>query len=420
MHRNTDGAGLVGNRASDRLTDPPGGIGRELVATTVFELVHSLHQADVAFLDQIEELQTTVGVLLGDGDHQTQVRFNHLFLRAAGLGLTDRHATVDVLDLGYFQAGFFFQCRQLLLATLDVSLQTTNGFGVFALALGQCVSPAFVNFVARELAKEVGARHTCITYTQLHDGAFLSTKTLKSTPHTLYQTFKLLWNQFDRHEQFGKCNHFGNGVLVVATEFLQRLAGDFHLIGNRTEALLGDDRIGTAFDFVFVVAGVCRFFLVVIGAFGLDGFGIDRRRYFGRRRNAVVRVDIAAQNIGEATAFTGDTCVFGKNMVNRAREVRNCAHHFTDAFFDTFGDFDFAFTGQKFNGTHFTHVHTNGIGGTPDVGLDRCQRCSRFFCGCLVGIGVGQHQGVRIRSTLVYRDPHVVDHADDVFHLLGI
>ena len=45
---------------------------------------------------------------------------------------------------------------------------------------------------------------------------------------------------------------------------------------------------------------------------------------------------------------------------------------------------------------------------------------SGFFGCSLVGVGIGQHQGVCIRSTLVYRDPHVIDHADDVFHLLRI
>lgn len=95
----------------------------------------------------------------------------HLFLRAAGLGLTDRHATVDVLDLGNRQTGFGLG-RQLLLATDDVWLQATNGFGVFRLALGQCIGPAFVNFVARELAQEVGTRYVRITNTEPHDRTF--------------------------------------------------------------------------------------------------------------------------------------------------------------------------------------------------------------------------------------------------------
>jgi len=107
-------------------------------------------------------------------------------------------------------------------------------------------------------------------------------------------------------------------------------------------------------------------------------------------------------------------------VVNRAGEVRDCAHHLTDALFDTLGDFDFAFTSQKLDRTHFTHIHAHRVSGATDIGLNRCQRGRCFFRSGLVGIGVGQHKGVRIRSTLVYGDPHVVNHADDVFHLLRI
>src|SRR3546814_19484316 len=39
VHRDADGPRLVGDRAGDRLPDPPGGIGRELVAAAVLELV---------------------------------------------------------------------------------------------------------------------------------------------------------------------------------------------------------------------------------------------------------------------------------------------------------------------------------------------------------------------------------------------
>ncbi len=83
VHRNTDGARLVGDRAGNSLANPPGGVGRELVATAVFELVHRLHQADVAFLDQVEELQAAVGVLLGNRDHQAQVGLDHFLLGIA-------------------------------------------------------------------------------------------------------------------------------------------------------------------------------------------------------------------------------------------------------------------------------------------------------------------------------------------------
>ena len=94
VHRDADGPRLVGDRAGDRLTDPPGGVGRELVAAAVLELVDRLHQADVAFLDQVQELQAAVGVFLGDGDHEAQVGLDHFLLGLTGLAL----ALLDGLD----------------------------------------------------------------------------------------------------------------------------------------------------------------------------------------------------------------------------------------------------------------------------------------------------------------------------------
>ena len=85
VHGDTDGARLVGDRAGDRLADPPGRVGRELVAAPVLELIDSLHQADIAFLDQVQKLQAAVGVLLGDRDDETQVRLDHFLLRLGWL-----------------------------------------------------------------------------------------------------------------------------------------------------------------------------------------------------------------------------------------------------------------------------------------------------------------------------------------------
>src|SRR5512133_2305740 len=86
-----DGPRLVGDRARDRLSDPPRRVGRELVAALVLELVHRLHQADVALLDEVEELQAAVRVLLGDRDHEAEVRLHQLGLRPlrAALALAD-------------------------------------------------------------------------------------------------------------------------------------------------------------------------------------------------------------------------------------------------------------------------------------------------------------------------------------------
>ena len=92
VHRHANRPGLVGERTRHSLTDPPRGVRRKLPAATVFELVHRLHQADVAFLDQIEEMHAAVHVLLRDRDHETQIRLRHLALR-----LTHLDARRDVI-----------------------------------------------------------------------------------------------------------------------------------------------------------------------------------------------------------------------------------------------------------------------------------------------------------------------------------
>src|SRR5215472_5144008 len=51
-----DGARLILAPTTDRLPNPPGGVGRELEAASIFELVDCLHQADVALLDQVEKV----------------------------------------------------------------------------------------------------------------------------------------------------------------------------------------------------------------------------------------------------------------------------------------------------------------------------------------------------------------------------
>src|SRR5215210_8229303 len=50
-----DCSALIGDCTGDCLPNPPGRVGRELEATLVVELVSCLHEADVAFLDEVEE-----------------------------------------------------------------------------------------------------------------------------------------------------------------------------------------------------------------------------------------------------------------------------------------------------------------------------------------------------------------------------
>ena len=94
VHRNADGAGLVGDGAGDGLANPPRRVGAELVAAAILVLVHRPHQAGVAFLDQVEEAQAAIAILLGDGHHQPQVAAGQVALGLLVLG----EALADDLD----------------------------------------------------------------------------------------------------------------------------------------------------------------------------------------------------------------------------------------------------------------------------------------------------------------------------------
>ncbi|MNE03327.1 hypothetical protein D3C80_958230 [compost metagenome] len=245
------------------------------------------------------------------------------------------------------------------------------------------------------------------------------TQTIQSAANTFDQYFELLWHQLDRHEQLCQFKHRLEAVLVLATVLFQHFEGSVQLFLNGTKALLGNDWIGTAFGFLFLFVTFFLFLVVISIGFGRC-FRVDRRRYFGRRRDAVIRVDVAAEHVRQAAAFGGHTVVFAENVVDSTREVGDSAHDFANTFFDTLGDFDLAFAGQQLDGTHFAHVHAHRVGRAADIGFNCRQRSSGFFGRGFVGVGFRQQKGIRIRSTLEYVDPHVVDHADDVFHLLRI
>ena len=80
VHRDADGAGLVGDRAGDRLANPPRRVGRELEALGVVELVDRPHQAEVALLDEVEEQHAATAVALGDADDEAQVGLDQFAL----------------------------------------------------------------------------------------------------------------------------------------------------------------------------------------------------------------------------------------------------------------------------------------------------------------------------------------------------
>ena len=129
VDRDADGAGLVRNGAGDRLPYPPGGVGRELVAAPIIEFVHRLHQADIAFLNEIQELQAAVGVALGDGNHQPEVGFDQLFLGEVGVLLAALDDLQRAAQFGRRRAAILFDLLDPLIALAQFFSQVAGADG---------------------------------------------------------------------------------------------------------------------------------------------------------------------------------------------------------------------------------------------------------------------------------------------------
>src|SRR6266496_1976524 len=106
---------LVGDRAGDRLADPPRRVRRELVAPLVLELVHRLHEPDVPLLDEVEELEAAVRILLRDRDHEAQVRLDQLGLGPLRLVLALADGPVGPAQLVDRDLGLLLHAKARLL-----------------------------------------------------------------------------------------------------------------------------------------------------------------------------------------------------------------------------------------------------------------------------------------------------------------
>src|SRR5690242_1878992 len=178
VHRNADGARLVGDRAGDRLPDPPRRVGRELVAAAVLELVDRLHQADVAFLDQVEELKAAIGVFLGDGDDEAEVRLHHFLLRLAGFALAFLHHLHDLAEFADLDAGLRGEVVHHAADVLDlVLLVGYETLPALCRQFGHAVEPARIELAAHVVAQEVLARDA-VAFGKAHQAALVRDEAL--------------------------------------------------------------------------------------------------------------------------------------------------------------------------------------------------------------------------------------------------
>src|ERR1700722_4901387 len=142
VDRDADRARVIGDGPRDGLANPPGRVGRKLVAAAVLVLFDAPHQAGVAFLDQVQKAQAAVAVLFGDRNDETQVAAGELLLRvgpgveptadlaAAGAKLIRRFEThLDQLGQLALHAFGVVIPRMAVRAAADLSLQIVDPLG---------------------------------------------------------------------------------------------------------------------------------------------------------------------------------------------------------------------------------------------------------------------------------------------------
>src|SRR5690606_22032723 len=289
--------------------------------------------------------------------------------------------------------------------------------------------PLHVGFVAGEGLDEVGARHTATLDRQRHDFPFVLAYDIQRAADIAQQLVVNARYQLEQREVLGHGLHRLAGAGVVAAILLQCLLGFVEQRAQMVEALGGEYRVKRAV--IFIIIGVVRiigvvfalgFFFLGFFCLGLGAFCKGRLTIAGGGGSAViVRVEVAGNDVGQAPLFEGDLVEFTNDKIYRTWPERNRMQHFTNAFLDALGDFDFAFAGQQFDGAHFAHVHAHRVGGAARFGFNRRKYRCRFFRRHFVSVvGVVGHQQLGIGGFFDHRDAHVVDHLDDVFHLVGV
>ncbi len=150
---------MIRERARHGLAHPPRRVGRKLPAAPIFKFVDSFHQADVAFLNQIEELHTAVHVFLRDRDHEPQIGLDHLALRLPHFRLCRHHLPVDFLQLLQRQYRVHFDIDQLLLLGLNRRQTAFERGAKLARCRRRLCGPAEIGLVRWKRLDEFLARH---------------------------------------------------------------------------------------------------------------------------------------------------------------------------------------------------------------------------------------------------------------------
>ena len=187
VDRDTDRTGLVGDRARDRLPNPPCRIGREFIATAIFELIHRLHQTDIPLLNEVQELQAAIGVFLRDRDHEAEVGLHHLLLRARGFFLALLHGADNAAEFADRQASVLRHPSDFIAQLCDFVLMLgRKRIPALALQLPHARQPFRIQLMAVIFLQELLALHLAI-HGEAHQLALLGHEVLVDGIQTLQE-----------------------------------------------------------------------------------------------------------------------------------------------------------------------------------------------------------------------------------------
>ncbi|OIQ91558.1 hypothetical protein GALL_264960 [mine drainage metagenome] len=417
MHGDADRARLIGNRAGDGLSDPPRGVGGELVAAAVFELVHGLHQADVAFLDEVEELQAAVGVFLGDGNDQAQVGLDHLALGLARLLLAAAHLRVDLLEVFQRNDDAGLGVDQALLQFLDGRQIARQDGGVRLVRCSEFLGPFQVELMTREGLDEIFLRHAAAVHDDAADFALVAAHLVDLAAQQIAELFDGARGETHFHQVFGDlllgfeiAGRFVAVLVVGAAHFHE---GVVHL-GKALE------RLHLEFFQLDRTGGGGGFLVVLLGFVGEGEVDI----LFG---HVVVRFVVrhhAVDHLVHRQLVVRDARGHGQDFSDGGGRGGNGQHHLAQAFLDALGDDDLAFAREQFDRTHLAHVHAHRVGGAAEFRIHGRQRGFGFLFRLFLARGgravLVEQQGLGVRGLFVHRDAHVVEHADDGFQQIRV
>src|SRR3954464_3242037 len=423
VHRDANGACLIGDRARDGLPDPPRRVGREFVAAPVLELVDRLHQADVPLLDEVEELQAAVGVLLGDRNHEAQVGLRHFALRAARLGLAGRHLLVDLFQIAQRDADLLLHGGHLREQLEDRRLHPHERLAprLGAVDLGR--QPALGGLRTCEHLDEVRAWHLRLLDRDVMDRALVAPDLVDQAAHAVRQALDRARRKADRHQLVRDLVANTEVVLVLGALVLQRLE---QLLEQPADAREFLQRLAFELE---QARGLCRLggFLVLLAFFLLDLRFLVLGRLGALRIEVFlgVRIDQAIDHLVDAHLILLDLVREVEDLRHRGRAGADRQDHVPQAVLDALGDLDFAFARQQLDRAHLAHVHAHRVGGAPEFRVDRRERRFGLLFHILVRLGDGLSFGSDQQLLLVGRlvvdlDAHVGASREARLDLLGV